>query len=69
MNRAMVMEKTIKPQRAEYWRGFQRGLRRKYHGKIFGTPEEHKLWMSLISRNDEQSQQRGQGYRDGLEVS
>jgi hypothetical protein len=66
MRRAMAMEKTTDTDRAEYWRGYQRGLRRAYHGEKFGTPEEHTLWLSLIERDDERSKQRGQGYRDGI---
>ena len=66
MRRAMAMEKTTDTDRAEYWRGYQRGLRRAYHGKKFGTTEEHTLWLSLVERDDERSKQRGQGYRDGI---
>lgn len=66
MRRAMAMEKTTDIDRAEYWRGYQRGLRRAYHGEKFGTPEEHALWLSLADRADERSKQRGQGYRDAL---
>jgi hypothetical protein len=52
--------------RAEYWTGYQRGLRRAYHGERFGTPQEHALWMQAADSADVLRKQRGQGYRDGL---
>ena len=66
MRRAMAMEKSTDTDRAEYWRGYQRGLRRAYHGIKFGTEGEHALWLSLIDRDDDRSKQRGQGYSDGI---
>ena len=68
MRRAMTMEKAADTDRADYWRGYQRGLRRAYHGENFGTADEHSLWLSLIERDDDRSKQRGQGYRDGIAV-
>ena len=50
-----------------FWEGFERRLRRQYHGDKFGTPQEHALWLSLADDgNDASSRERGQGYRDGL---
>jgi hypothetical protein len=50
-----------------YWQGYERGLRRQYHGDKFGTPQEHALWLSLADGgSDPSSRERGQGYRDGL---
>ncbi len=49
-----------------YWSGYMRGLRRRYHGNAFGTDDEHQQWVSLI--NDEDRQDLGRGYRDGLGV-
>ena len=31
---------------ADYWMGFQRGVRRLYHGENFGTHEEHEQFMN-----------------------
>ena len=54
-------------ERPDYWRGYQRGLRRGFHGELFGTNDEHKLWMRLAEDGgDEPRQERGRGYRDGL---
>src|SRR5262245_52779616 len=52
---------------ADYWHGYQRGLRRGYMGELFGTDAEHKLWMRLADDGpDKASRDRGRGYRDGL---
>lgn len=56
----------IEPARTEYWIGYQRGLRRAFHGENFGTAEEHALWLAAVESDDVLRQQRGQGYRDGL---
>lgn len=66
MRRAETMRRTAEPERAEYWAGYIRGLRRAYHGEKFGTAEEHSIWMTLAMRDDERSKQRGRGYTDGL---
>jgi len=66
MRRAQAMGRAGNCYEADYWNGFQRGLRKAYHGEKFGTPEEHALWLSLVDRDDETSKQRGRGYRDGL---
>lgn len=65
MRRARVMQENDSD-RSEYWAGYQRGLRRSYHGENFGTDEEHEKWLSLINGLDDGRKQRGQGYRDGL---
>ncbi|MBP8961222.1 hypothetical protein KBG31_03300 [Patescibacteria group bacterium] len=41
-----------------YWRGYQRGLRRLYHGNNFGTDEEHAVWITSV-------EECGNGYRAG----
>ena len=51
-------------EKTDYYRGYMRGLRRKYHGEKFGTDAEHEQWMSLI--NDPHRAGMGQGYRDGF---
>lgn len=68
-NTEMMKAKTFKDletDRAEYWAGYMRGLRRAYHGDKFGTAEEHKAWYGAADDQDPCRQQRGQGYRDGL---
>jgi hypothetical protein len=51
--------------KTDYWQGYQRGLRRRFHGDTFGTDEEHELWMDLIHDPDLTRAERGRGYRDG----
>ena len=45
--------------------GYQRGLRRLYHGEIFGTTEEHEKYMSLGANGDHRTE-LGDGYRAGF---
>ena len=52
----------------DYWMGYQRGLRRAFHGGNFGTEQEHELWLAQVDSTDASRRQRGEGYRDGLEV-
>jgi hypothetical protein len=67
MSRARIYRKLERP---DYWEGFTRGLRRAYHGAIFGTEAQHVHWLSLAADGgDESSRKRGRGYRDGLAVS
>ena len=47
----------------DYAAGYQRGLRRHYHGEQFGTEAEHQQWLGL----DGHRQELGDGYRDGVE--
>lgn len=54
------------PLRTHYWHGYIRGLRRGYHGDLFGTPEEHKQYWYLISSTDTIKKAIGTGYRDGF---
>ena len=54
--------------RTDYWYGYQRGLRRRFHSEVYGTQEEHEIWMSLTDDEDEQRVERGRGYRDGFKV-
>lgn len=50
-----------------YWEGYERGLRRAFHGDKFGTAQEHALWLSVVDDGaDPSRRERGQGYRDGL---
>ncbi len=50
---------------AEFWAGYQRGLRRRFHGERFGTNEEHQYWMGAAAR--ERHPERARGYRAGFE--
>ncbi len=57
------------PLRADYWIGYQRGLRRAHHGEAFGTAEEHETWLSLVHDDlDERRRQLGLGYLDGIKA-
>ena len=66
MHRAQAMRSA--GDRPDYWAGYQRGLRRAYHGGRFGTAEEHAFWITQAESNDPMRSERGRGYRDGLEV-
>ena len=55
--------KLVEPDKQNYWIGYERGLRRAYHGENFGTLEEHHVW--LMASGDESREQRSEGYRDG----
>jgi len=62
----MTMAKTfqeIEPDRSDFWRGFQRGLRRLYHGENFGTETEHQQWMNCA--DGDYRKQSQDGYRAG----
>lgn len=68
-----IAQLSDEPHDQDFWSGYQRGLRRHYHGEKFGTTEEHQLWMSAADqRHDEQRRHRGIGYRagfDGISIS
>lgn len=55
---------TIDADRSDFWRGFQRGLRRLYHGEKFGTVEEHEKFYN--SRAGEYRRALQTGYRVGF---
>ena len=48
-----LAETMAKRERENYWRGYQRGLRRAYHGNKFGTPEEHEKFLDAVNSLDE----------------
>ncbi len=50
---------------SDYAAGYQRGLRRLYHGDSFGNVEEHEQWLSLGTGEDPRIE-LGRGYRDGF---
>jgi hypothetical protein len=66
-SRADLMAKTD-TDRAEYWLGFRRGLRRAYYGKVFGSDAEHAWWLAMADSIDRYHAECGRGYRDGLAV-
>jgi hypothetical protein len=49
----------------DYFRGYQRGLRRLLHGKRFGSEAEHAHWLRMGLENDPEVE-LGNGYRDGF---
>ena len=49
--------------RSEFWVGFQRGLRRLYHGENFDTDQMHEKWMNCAQGEYRKWQQVG--YRVG----
>ena len=51
---------------ADFWSGYIRGIRRRYHGEKFGTAEDHALWLEAVNSDDESRQRRGEGYRAGF---
>lgn len=57
---------TENPFHTDFWAGYQRGLRRNYHGENFGTEQEHELWLSGINSGDTSRKMRGIGYREGV---
>lgn len=67
------------PERADWWTGYMRGLRRAHHGENFGTKSEHQMWLSLgeitagmDSKQAVHSASRaalGRGYRAGLTLT
>ncbi len=65
MTHAKLMQ-TNEPERAEYWVGYQRGMRRARFGERFGTEQDHQIWLNAINAGGESHRQRGEGYRDGL---
>lgn len=68
--REMMKAKTFleSGQRPEYWAGYQRGLRRRYHGENFGTADEHQLWLDAAKSDYDQRRDRGQGYVAGYNL-
>ena len=63
----MTMAKSLQSvdhDKADFWQGYQRGLRRLYHGENFGTSEEHEQWLNC--RDGEYRKQLQDGYRTGF---
>ena len=67
LNRAKTLQGTVTdPIEADYWAGYQRGLRRAFLGERFGTARQHKEWLSLANDDSHSNAARGRGYCDGL---
>jgi len=67
LGKAQTMQRLeADPMKAAYWRGYQRGIRRAYHGARFGTEEEHGRFMDAAQSEDEERAAIGRGYRDGF---
>jgi len=58
-----ISMQSVDPDQADFWRGFQRGIRRLYHGDNFGTDQEHTQWMECA--DGEYRKQLQTGYRAG----
>jgi len=56
----------LDPDKQDYYAGYIRGLRRRYHGATFGTDAEHATWLALVDDADESRAARGRGYCDGF---
>lgn len=54
---------SVDSDRADFWRGFSRGIRRLYHGENFGTQEEHEKFYNC--RDGEYRRDLQTGYRAG----
>lgn len=50
----------------DYWAGYERGVRRAYFGDLFGTEDEHTLYVAAADSADPQRAALGRGYREGL---
>jgi hypothetical protein len=59
-------EALFKNEQPDYFRGYARGLRRKFRGEKFGTDVEHEKWLSLIHDETKDRSEVGRGYRDGF---
>jgi hypothetical protein len=62
--RLMETIKFLAHENQDYATGYQRGLRRHYHGEDFGTEAEHRKFMGLWSEGHRED--IGRGYRDGF---
>lgn len=55
---AEAFRKLAEPEEETYWRGYQRGLRKNFHGDNFGTTEDDVQWAGRTDL-------LGDGYRAG----
>jgi hypothetical protein len=52
-------------ERPDYWKGYERGLRRRYRGKPLGEPDDHGKWLGYIFSPDHSKRELGRGYFEG----
>ena len=50
-----------------YYEGYVKGLRRFFHGPLFGTLQEHEAWLGLVYGRSESEADFGRGYLHGLQ--
>jgi hypothetical protein len=60
---------TTVPKMREYYTGYIKGLRKAYHGEVFGDKKEHDLLLKAVHSRDEVRRQLGYGYNDALALS
>ena len=53
--------------KVDFYTGYMRGLRRRFHGESFCTKEEHESFMLLADDADESRKNTVLGYRAGFE--
>ena len=61
MMRAKILQR-LDDEKSEFYSGYQRGLRRLYHGDKFGSGQEHVRYMGLSGNR----KLLGDGYRSGF---
>ena len=61
LHKAKTMAKIENP---DYWAGYMRGLRRRYHGDTFCADEEHRIYLGFKDDPDPKRRAMGKGYRD-----
>lgn len=68
LNGAETFRRLAESNELSFWEGYLRGVRRHYHGEIFGTDDEHALWMNLLTNrtSDTRRRYRGLGYQCGF---
>jgi len=70
LRRCETMRRFVtEPTEADFYVGYMRGLRRRYHGEKFGTEEEHQLWLTLAESDDASHAAEGRGYLAALDAS
>lgn len=65
MNHAQAMIAESSEEMKEYWRAYQRGLSRKYHGDKYQSLAIHKLRYAMAESDNPAVARKGEGYRAG----
>ena len=58
--------KVLIGEKPNYWRAYQQGLMRKYHGDTVVSPQEHRVWMEKANSAEDETFEEGKGYMDGF---